>query len=91
LTACKDVSPEAEEHPLLEAVTEQCDWGHWSWVWKRFVKCSHELCKYPIDPIINPKPIYSHSIMWKYIKWMLQLKYVLNHLYILQLSIPQNN
>jgi hypothetical protein len=26
--ACKDVSPEAEEHSPLEAVTKQNDWGH---------------------------------------------------------------
>jgi hypothetical protein len=28
--ACEDVSPGAEERPLLEAVTKQGDWKHWS-------------------------------------------------------------
>jgi hypothetical protein len=31
------------------------------------VRCSHELCKSPINPIINPIPVYSHSITWQYI------------------------
>jgi hypothetical protein len=49
--ACQEVSPEAEERPLLEAVTKQCDWE---------------------NPVINPKPVYCHSITWQYcrLKWL---------------------
>jgi hypothetical protein len=36
-------------------------------VWWWFVRCSLELYKSPINPIINPKPVYSHSIPWKYL------------------------
>jgi hypothetical protein len=32
-----------------------------------FVKCSHEPYKCPINPIIYPKPVYSHSIAWQYL------------------------
>jgi hypothetical protein len=46
--ACEDMSPEAEEHPLLEDITKQSteghDWEHWSLCDSDFEKCSHELC-----------------------------------------------
>jgi hypothetical protein len=60
--ACQDVSPEAEERPPLEATWLRTLICVWWW----FVRCSHELCKCPINPIINPKPVYSHSIAWQY-------------------------
>jgi hypothetical protein len=44
---CEDVSPAAEERPLLEAATKQrsedSDWEHLVCVWQCFVECSHEL------------------------------------------------
>jgi hypothetical protein len=35
-------------------------------VWKWSAMCSHELYECAINPVINPKPIYSHSNMWQY-------------------------
>jgi hypothetical protein len=68
LPACEDVSPVAEERPLLEAATKQ-----------RLVKtvtentslCVIVICevcvvtscvlKYQMNPITNPNPVYSHT------------------------------
>jgi hypothetical protein len=56
---------EVEERPPLEAITKQRDCGHYS-VWYWSVKCSHESYECPINPDINPKPVYRHSNTWQY-------------------------
>jgi hypothetical protein len=64
--ACEDVSPTAEERPLLEDVTKQRsedhDWEHRSLcdsdLWSVITSC---VWKCQIDPITNPNPVYSQS------------------------------
>jgi hypothetical protein len=51
---------EAEEATLLEAVTRQPDWEQWSVCDSDLSKCSPELHKWKVKPVINTKPVYSH-------------------------------
>jgi hypothetical protein len=35
-------------------------------LWEWFMKCSHELCNSPINPISKPNPVYCHPYTWQY-------------------------
>jgi hypothetical protein len=59
--ACEDVSPGAEELPLLEDVTKQRNEARSLEHWSFCLKYSHELYECTINPITNPNPVYSHS------------------------------
>jgi hypothetical protein len=55
----KDVIPEAEERPMLEAATKQRDWKPYS-VCDSDLRSSVTTCiKCPISPVLNPKPLLS--------------------------------
>jgi hypothetical protein len=61
--AFEDVSPRAQDRPLLEDITQQCsedrDWEHYCVCVIVICKYSQELFKSPTNPITNPNPVYS--------------------------------
>jgi hypothetical protein len=41
-----------------------------AYMWYWYLKCSHELFECPVNPAINPKPVYRHSNAWQhYLIW----------------------